>query len=267
MSITATTTVHDVGGVPVTVVERGQDGKRPFLLLHGGAGPVSVASFADLLAQSGGGRVLAPVHPGFNGTPMADGVSEMADLARLYVQLIDDLDLSDVVVVGNSIGGWIAAEVALLGSPRVSAVLLIDPAGLAIATHPIVDFFSLTMDQVADLSYANPDKFRIDIDSFSPEQKAAMAGNRAALQRYGGASMADPTLLERLSYVAVPTLVVWGAADRVVPIEHGHAFADRIPGAELVIIHGAGHLPQLETPDELLPLVTAFAAAHQGATA
>jgi pimeloyl-ACP methyl ester carboxylesterase len=192
-------------------------------------------------------------------------VDQMRDLATLYAQLVEDLDLTDVTVIGNSIGGWIAAEIALLDSPRVTRLVLVDAVGLQIDEHLIVDFFSLTMDQVADLSYAEPHRFRINLEAMSPDQKAAMAANRATLLTYGGTSMTDPGLLARLDQVDVPTLVVWGAADRVVPPEHGRAYADHIPGAHLAVINNAGHLPQLEAPEQLLSLVWDFAHAGERA--
>ncbi len=229
--------------------EQGQG--RPILLLHGGAGPQSVAGFATLLAQKYGARVLTPTHPGFNGTARPEGLTTIGGLADGYVQLLDDLDLTGVTVVGNSIGGWVAAEIALRHSPRVASVVLVDAAGLRIDAHPIVDFFSLTMDQVADLSYRDPDAFRIKVDALPDEAKKAMAANRATLAVYGGTGMADPTLLDRVSAIRVPVLVVWGAADRIVPVEHGRAYAEAIPGARFVLIEEAGHLPQLETPDRL----------------
>jgi pimeloyl-ACP methyl ester carboxylesterase len=121
------------------------------------------------------------------------------------------------------------------------------------------------MDQVADLSYAEPDRFRINVEAMSANQRAAMAANRAPLLTYGGSSMADAGLLARLDRVDVPTLVVWGAADRIVPPEHGHAYADHIPGAHLAVVEDAGHLPQLEAPDRLLSLVWDFAHAGERA--
>jgi pimeloyl-ACP methyl ester carboxylesterase len=259
---THTITTDGIGPVPVTLTDRG-DG-RPFLLLHGGAGPLSVDGFAELLSASGPARVLVPVHPGFGGTPRPDGLDSISALARVYGQLLDDLDLTDVIVIGSSIGGWIAADIATLSSPRVAGVVLVDAAGLQLPDHPAADFFSLTMDQVADLSYYNPDAFRIDLDALPAPAKAAMAGNRAALGVYGGAAMADPGLLGRLPAVAVPVLVAWGEADRMIPPEHGEAYAKAIGGAEFLLIPHAGHMPQLETPDELLRAVLAFAGEHTG---
>src|SRR5579863_6504 len=252
-----TVTVDGIGAVPVTVTERGEG--RPFLLLHGGAGPQSVEGFADLLATAQPARVIVPVHPGFGGTPRPEGLHSMRSLARVYAGLLDELGLTGVRVVGNSIGGWIAAEIALAGSPRVSGVVLVDAAGLVLSEYPGPDFFSLTMDQVAELSYYRPDAFRIDVDHLPEPAKAAMAGNRAALAVYGGPAMADPGLLDRLPDITVPVLVVWGEADRMIPVEHGRAYAKAIPGARFLLIAEAGHLPQLETPDRLLAAVRDFA--------
>jgi len=250
-----TVTVEGIGTVPVTVTERGEG--RPFLLLHGGAGPQSVDGFADLLAAQG--RVIVPVHPGFGGTPRPEGLDSIRLLGRVYTRLLDELGLTGVTVVGNSIGGWIAAEIALLGSPRVSGVVLVDAAGLAIEDYPAPDFFSLSMDQVAELSYYRPDAFRLDLDHMPEAAKALMAGNRAALAVYGGPAMADPGLLDRLPDITVPVLAVWGEADRMIPVEHGRAYAKAIPGARFLLIAEAGHLPQLETPDRLLTAVRDFA--------
>ncbi len=153
-------TVDGIGTVPVTVTERGSG--RAFLLLHGGAGPQSVDGFAELLAATGAGPGDRSDPPGFGGTPRPEKLDSIRLLGRVYTRLLDELGLTGVTVVGNSIGGWIAAEIALAGSPRVSGVVLADAAGLDIEDYPAPDFFSLTMDQVAELSYYRPDAFRVD---------------------------------------------------------------------------------------------------------
>jgi pimeloyl-ACP methyl ester carboxylesterase len=132
MSTTATrtVTVDGIGAVPVSYGDRGTG--RAFLLLHGGAGPQSVTGFADQLAETGPGRVVTPVHPGFAGTPRPAALNSIASLARLYVSLVDGLGLDDVTVVGNSIGGWIAAEVALAGSARITGAVLVDACGIEV---------------------------------------------------------------------------------------------------------------------------------------
>src|SRR5689334_10772717 len=99
-----TINTYPVASAAVTVAEAGSG--RPFLLLHGGAGPVSFLSFGDLLARERPARVLTPTHPGWNGTPRPDDLTTVRGLAELYAALLDELDLTDVSVVGNSIGGW-----------------------------------------------------------------------------------------------------------------------------------------------------------------
>ena len=260
LTITMAIEVADVGGVPLTITDRGQG--HLILLLHGGGGPPTVSGFADLLAGSEHARVITPTHPGFDGTPRPTSLDSVGRLAALHVNLLDELNLSDVTVIGNSVGGWIAAEMAILGSERVSSVILVDAVGIDVPEHPVVDFFSLTMDDVARLSYHDPDTFGIDPTKLPPAAQAAMATNRVALAVYGGAGMTDPGLNARLSAITVPTLVLRGASDRIVDPDFGRAFASAIPAATFRLLEGTGHLPQIETPDLLLRAVWEFAAAH-----
>ena len=255
---TATVSVSSValGQVPVEVTDRGTG--RPVLLLHGGAGPQSVGAFANRFAEANGVRVLTPVHPGFGGTPRPDGLSSVRGLAGLYVALLDELDLTDVTVVGNSVGGWIAAEMALLGSPRVTGVVLVDTEGIEVPGHPVVDFFALDLAQVADLSYYNPDPYRIDPAAMTPAQQEAMAGNRATLAVYGGATMTDQGLAGRLAAVTVPTLVLWGDSDGIVDPDYGRAYAAAVPDARFHVFPKTGHLPQLESPEQLVDALATF---------
>ena len=252
---TITVQAARLGPVQVDVTEYGEG--RPFLLLHGGAGPQSVAGFAEMLAATGS-RVIAPVHPGFGGTTRPEQLHSMRGLALTYTRLLDELDLSGVTVIGNSVGGWIAAEMAIHASPRVSGVVLVDAGGLQVEDYPAADFFSLTPDQVTDMAYYEPERFRVDFAALPDQAKAAMAGNQAALRAYTAGGMTDPSLQGQLAAVRVPVLVVWGAADRIYPPEHGEAFAKAIPGARLVVLDKAGHLPQLEAPSALLAAVQEF---------
>jgi pimeloyl-ACP methyl ester carboxylesterase len=244
-----------LGPVRIEVTEYGEG--RPFLLLHGGAGPQSVTGFAELLAAAGS-RVIVPVHPGFAGTARPEHLHTMRGLALTYDRLLDQLDLAGVTVIGNSIGGWIAAEMAIHAGPRISGVVLVDAGGLQVEDHPAPDFFSLTPDQVTEMAYYEPDQFRVDFAALPDQAKAAMAGNQAALRAYTDGGMTDPSLPGQLGSVRVPVLVVWGAADRIYPPEHGEAFAKAIPGARLAVLDKAGHLPQLEAPSALLAAVLDF---------
>jgi pimeloyl-ACP methyl ester carboxylesterase len=238
-----------IGPIDVDVTEYGSG--DCVLLLHGGAGQQSMTGFDELLAAEGN-RVLVPVHPGFGGTNRPDGLASVRDLARLYVALLDQLDLSDVTVVGNSIGGWLTAEIGLLHSPRVTRVVLIDPVGISVPGHPMADLSTLTMDQIMALVFHNPQPFTVDPASLSPADQAIAAGNQAAMGVYAGTSMADSTLLGRLAAINVPALVLWGESDGFVDPEYGRAYAAAIGGARYVVLPETGHSPQLETPEQVL---------------
>jgi pimeloyl-ACP methyl ester carboxylesterase len=257
---TQTFTADGIGPVPVTYSDRGTG--RTFLILHGGAGPQSVTGFADQLAEAESARVIAPVHPGFAGTPRPAGLSDIPGLARLYAVLLSELGLDGVTVIGNSIGGWIAAELALTGSARIASAVLVDAVGIEVPGHPVADFFSLALDQVAELSYHNPGPYRIDPATMSAEQQAMMAGNRAALAAYAGTAMADPGLRARLGQITVPVRVLWGDSDQIADSSYGQAYAAAIPGAGFRILPATGHVPQIETPAQLLRAISDFASAR-----
>jgi pimeloyl-ACP methyl ester carboxylesterase len=241
--------------VDIVVDEYGSG--QPFLVLHGGAGPQSVTGLAQRLATAA--HVYAPTHPGFGGTNRPDWLNSVGALAEMYVAFIDQLDLQAVTVVGSSIGGWIAAEMAAQSSSRIRSFILIDAVGIVVEGQPIVDIFLLALDELAKLSYHNPAAFRIDPAALTDVQKRAIAANRQALAVYGGQPcVGDPTLLKRLGAVATPTLVLWGDSDGIVTPEYGRAFAAAIPAAQFRLLANTGHLPQLETPDQTLGAVWDF---------
>jgi pimeloyl-ACP methyl ester carboxylesterase len=254
----------DAGHVGLEVNERGAG--RPVLLLHGGGGPQSVEPFAQLLAEHTGARVITPVHPGFGGTARPDRLTAIRQLAELYIGLLEQIGAENVTVIGNSLGGWIAAEMGLLGvGGYVGSVVLVDAVGIEVPGHPVVDFFSLSMPEVFERSYHEPAKFAIDPSKLPPAAQQAMLGNREALAVYAGdTSMMDPELTGRLEAVTVPCLVVWGESDRIADPAYGRAFAGAIPGAEFELLSETGHMPQLETPEKLLAAITSFFKRHAG---
>jgi pimeloyl-ACP methyl ester carboxylesterase len=250
-----TLNIDGIGSVELSFTERGSG--PPVLLLHGGAGPMSVTPWAELLARKGSARVITPTHPGFAGTPRAEKLTSVGALARVYDALLAKLGLDCVTVIGNSIGGWIAAELALAAPTRLAHLVLVDAAGIEVPDHPIADVFSIPLEELSRRSYHDPARFRIDPSKLSPEQKAMMAGNFATLKVYCG-NMVDPSLRARLSAISTPTLVVWGESDRVIDPEYGRAYAQAIPGARFQLLSGTGHLPQLESPELLAETLWPF---------
>lgn len=242
-------------GLTVKFEERGSG--RPVLVLHGGAGPQSVAGFAAAVSERA--HVLTPIHPGFGGEPRPDWFDSIDDLALTYLELLERLDLNDVMVIGFSMGGWIASELAVRDSTRLSSIVLVDAAAIQVDGYEIADVFSLTPDELSALSYHNPAAFRIDPATLRPEQIAARAANFQALGVYGRArGMCDPKLRRRLARVTIPALLVWGESDGVVAPGYGRAYANSFPNARFELIPEAGHVPQIEQPERLLKLVWEF---------
>lgn len=243
---THTLQVGSVGSVEVTVQDR--DRTRTFLLLHGGGGVLTMAGFADLLAERTHSRVLLPTHPGFGGTPKAGGLTGVTELAQAYVAMLEQLDLTDVTVIGNSFGGWLAAEIALQNNPRVTAAVIIDGVGIEVDGHPLTDVSGLSPAQIQAYSFHDPSK------APTPPSGGGTGPSPdvPALIGYAGPTMSDPTLAERLGSLDLPVHVLWGESDGIVDPEYGKAYAAAIPGAVFTLLPRTGHLPQVETPEELL---------------
>ena len=243
-------------GLTVRFDERA-NGSRPCLILHGGGGPQTVAGLAAGLSKA---HVLVPTHPGFAGEPRPEWFDSIDDLAFAYLDLLERLDLRDVLVIGSSMGGWIASVMALRDTTRLSGIILVDAAGIQVEGHPIADVSSLTPDELSALSFHNPAAFLVDPATVSPEQAKARAANFQALYVYDqGQGMGDPKLRRRLRRVRIPVLVVWGESDRVVDPDYGRVYAQSFPDARFQLIPEAGHLPQIEQPERLLTLVWEFA--------
>ncbi|MFZ4185392.1 alpha/beta fold hydrolase [Streptomyces pseudogriseolus] len=243
---TATFHVDSLGPVDVTVQDR--DRTRPYLLLHGGGGPATMTGFADLLAERTQSRVFLPTHPGFNGTPRNTALTSVSDLAKAYIAMLDALDVSDVTVIGNSFGGWLAAEIALQGSPRVSGGVIINGIGIEVDGSPMADLRGLTPAELQARSFHDPRR------APTPTQIGGKGPGPdvAALVSYTGLTMSDPTLAKRLADIRLPFHVMWGDSDRIVTTEYGRAYAAALPMATFTPLPRAGHMPQIETPEELL---------------
>ncbi|MEU4116437.1 alpha/beta hydrolase [Kitasatospora sp. NPDC028055] len=249
---TRTRTLHVESDGPVEITLQDRDRTRPFLLLHGGGGVATMAGFADLLAERTHSRVLLPTHPGFGGTPKADTLSHVPALARAYVALLDQLDLQDVTLVGNSFGGWLAAEIALLRSPRVSGAVIIDGIGIEVEGEPPTDVTGLTPAQLKAHSFHDPSKAPVAPNAGGTGTGTGPSPDVRALIGYTGPTMSDPTLAGRLGELHLPVHVLWGESDRIVTPAYGRAYAAAIPMATFTVLPRTGHLPQVETPEELL---------------
>lgn len=166
--------------------------------------------------------------------------------------------LRDVVVIGSSIGGWIASEMAVLdNSGRLSCVVLVDAVGIEVEGEPVTDFYSLDPRGIVEHGFHDPDRFYVDTATVPAEEAETQRAIMATMREVAG-DMVDPSLRAKLAGVTSPTLVVWGDSDRIVTPAYGRAFADAFANARFELITDAGHLPQLEQPDATFAVIDAF---------
>lgn len=240
-------TITIATGVEITISEFGSNtDENAVLYLHGGAGPRTIVGLAAARSEHAYG--IAPTHPGFDGTPRPDRFDTVADLADAYLDLLDEFDLTGVMLVGSSVGGWIAAEMALRDNHgRIESLVLLNAVGIhANGPDQVVDTRGLAPTEMSALSFANA-AFRPDYASFTDEQRAAMAANQKTLAVYGGDAFThDPKLRRRLHRIAIPTLVVWGEHDGIAPIGYGRDYAAAFDNGHFVPIPDAGHFPHIE---------------------
>jgi pimeloyl-ACP methyl ester carboxylesterase len=248
-----------VAGVRLEITERGRG--RPILWLHGEEGLDPDAPVLGALA--GLGRVLAPSHPGYGHSPESPDIDTVDDLAYLYLDVLAEQDARDAVVIGCSLGGWIASEMAVKSTERVGRLVLVAPLGIKVGdreTRDIPDIFALHPDEVLKLQYVDPAHARLDLATLSDDRLTVIARNREATAVYAWEPyFHNPKLRARLHRITAPTLLLWGAEDRFVAAGYyGAAYRDAIPGARLETIAAAGHFPHLEQPKAVAERIGAF---------
>jgi len=232
---------------------------EPVLFLHA-AGGGGWHPFLDQLAGRGF-EVIAPDHPGFGKSDEFPEYTGVDDLVFHYLDVLDALGLARPHVIGNSFGGWIAAELALFRPERVGTLSLLSAAGLRIPEHPVADLFLMNpATQVATLFHTPPPAPAVDPDA-APDLDAIIAAHReaTALARFTWSPyMSDRKLLGRLHRITARTLVVAPDDDRVIPVEHARRYAELIPNATYTEVADCGHAMYFERPDEFTAHVAAF---------
>jgi pimeloyl-ACP methyl ester carboxylesterase len=236
----------------------------PLLYLHSLGGDVEWLECHERLAARF--TVHLPAHPGFADSTGVEQMDGMLDYVLHYLDLLRMLDVRALPVVGTSLGGWIAAEMAALYPERVSELVLVDAVGLWIDDAPMGELFGSTPPELAAMLFHDQEHpiaqmmramtTLADVpEDFALTQLRAL---EAAAKIGWNPYLHDPKLEGRLWRVTAPTLVVWGRQDGLVPPVYGERYRDRIPGARLEVIEGCGHLPQIERPAELAAAVLGF---------
>jgi pimeloyl-ACP methyl ester carboxylesterase len=247
-----------VGGVWLEISLGGEG--QPLLFLHGGDYFAQNQEFLDRLARRW--RVMIPRHPGFGGSERPDGFRTVHDLAYLYLDLLEQQHLNDVVLVGSSFGGWIALEMCVRSVERIGRLALIDTLGVKFGgreRRDIADIYALPADEVLRLTFFAPERAP-DYSRLDDAEAASIASDREATALYGWRPyMHDPGLPMWLHRAQMPTLVIWGRSDGIVPPDYGEALCRSLPDARLELISEAGHYPQIERPDAVADAIERFA--------
>ncbi|HEY6495956.1 MAG TPA: alpha/beta fold hydrolase [Trebonia sp.] len=230
------------------------------LLLSGVEGVRDDQEFVTLLG--GAHAVLAPSHPGFDLSPRPDWLDSVEDLAYLYLDWLDRLDARDVTLVGCQFGGWVAAEMAVRSSARLSRLVLVDAVGIKPGgreERDIADVFHMTRGELDRRTFHDTARGPGDLTAALEDVVLRIARNEEALACYGWEPyLHNPRLLRWLHRISVPTLVVWGESDGIVTPGYGRSLAEAIPGARFEVIPDAGHRPQVEQPGGLSALIRDF---------
>jgi pimeloyl-ACP methyl ester carboxylesterase len=247
-----------LGEIELELHESG-DGS-PLLFLHSGAGFSPDDAFVGLLAAHH--RVIAPSHPGFGYSSLPDWLDSIDDVAHVYLELMDRLELKRVTLVGASIGGWIAAEIATKSPERIAKLALVGPVGVKTGGSKqldIPDIFAHSAEAIDRMRFHDPTKAKIDLTKLSEEQMRVIARNNETLallvwEPY----MHNPKLRHRLHRLTMPVLFMRGASDGLVSAEYLDRYAKLVPGARVETIAEAGHLPHIEQPKAFAASLAAF---------
>lgn len=217
----------------------------PLVVLHGASG-AAWQPFMQLLAARF--DVIAPEHPGFGQSDTPDWLDTIHDLAYFDLDLLEALDLDRVHLVGISLGGWVAAELAVRDTSRLASLTLVGAAGLHVNGVEQIDPFLRTDEQrIRDFFFDQTCADEAIGGMLAPEHADVAMKNRVITARLSWQPRGhDPHLHKWLHRIDVPTLLLWGAEDKLFPKEYARAYADRIAGSTTLVVPQCGHLPHVE---------------------
>jgi pimeloyl-ACP methyl ester carboxylesterase len=250
----------DVAGRPTVLLHAGEG--APFVYLHSSLGEsVQWLPFYQTWARQF--RVLVPTHPGFGKSDGFDRIDTIEDMAFHYIELLDALGLEEVNLGGVSLGGWIAAEVAVRWPERVRRLWLSGAPGLWVENEPFPDLFRMMQDakQLRELLFHEPQSGVAQMiipDNAGDDRMLSAYQAMTVLARLVWDRPYDPKLADRLHRVRCPVLLLWGDDDRLVPPAYGEAYRQHLPQAEMHRIGQCGHLPMFEREAEFVERIARF---------
>lgn len=249
------------GMFEVDVREYGDAGAEPLLFLHGSGG-LNLDPYLDLFGEKF--HVIAPTHPGFGESTGLEHLDDIIDLAIFYYDFMDAIGIESAHVVGHSLGGMLAAEIAALDPSRVRKLVLANPIGLWRDDMPVLDFFSEDMAKVQKAIWADPSSEIVKArrPDMSDVNKLA-AVMYESIQSLSAAAkfqwpIPDKGLKKRIHRISAPTLILWGAHDGLVPPAYAEEFRSRIAGSRVAMMPDSSHHPMIEEPEAWNRIVTEF---------
>src|SRR5579862_3505472 len=226
-------------------------GAPPLVFLHGAGGHTGWMGFLDELSARF--QVFAPEHPGFGQSDDPPWLDEIADLAYFHLDVLKALGLNRVHLMGTSLGGWVAAEMAVRSTAPLASLSLVGAVGITADGEPIPDIFRMPVEENLRRFYADPKRAERRLADMAGIDMNLAAKNRATVMRLAyRPRFYNPGLPKWLHRIDVPTLLLWGAADGLVPPKFGEAYQALIPGSRLVVLPNAGHAPFDEQKDAFL---------------
>jgi len=215
-------------------------------------------AFLDALAEDF--AVFAPEHPGFGKSDDPPWLDEVGDLAYFYLDFLETFGLERVHLIGTSLGGWIAAELAVRNTTRLASLTLVGAVGITANGKPIDDIFRMPVEENLRRFYADPERAARRLGDMAKVDMNIVAKNRVTVTRLAyRPRFHNPGLAKWLHRITVPTLLVYGDKDGLVPPEFGEAYQAAIRGSPLVVLPDAGHAPFDEQKEAFLAAFRAFA--------
>jgi pimeloyl-ACP methyl ester carboxylesterase len=239
---------------------RGGQGE-PLLILHGAGGNRGWLQYLQALSQRF--RVYLPDHPGFGTSAQPEWIASVPDLACFYLWALEDLGLTRLRVIGFAMGGWLAAEMAVMCPQLFERMVLVGAAGIKPTQGEITDIFLLSAAELTARMFYNPTQAPEYETLYgrqpTPEEQDILNRNREMAARITWKPyMHDPRLPFLLKRLRLPTLIVWGRQDAIVPVHCGEIYHQNIHGSRLTILEQCGHVPQIERPQEFINIVSEF---------
>ncbi len=254
----------DVQGIQTHLFEAGSPAAPPLLYLHGTFLGNLWLDYHRTLAQHF--HIFAPDTPGFGLTRRPDWMRDMSDYTLYFRDLLNALGLQKAAIIGHSLGGWMAAEIAVWYPDRVSKLVLSNAAGIRVKGSLIANLFAMNAQELVAACF---DNLAAAMPLMPPEVNADYLldqyRQRATLASLAWNPHYDPKLERRLAWVTCPTLVIWGENDRLIPPVYGDTFHKLIPGSKLVKLAGTGHMPMFEQYEAWSAAIVEFLTQNQEA--